>query len=68
MFGEIFKDKKVIITGHTGFKGSWLTSWLILCGARIVGISKDIPTIPSAFKVLRLENKIKHYICDLRDL
>jgi len=68
MFGEIFKDKKVIITGHTGFKGSWLTSWLILCGAKIIGISKDIPTNPSAFKVLRLENKIKHYICDLRDL
>ena len=44
-----FKGKKVVITGHTGFKGSWLTIWLLHLGAKVVGISKDIPTKPSNF-------------------
>lgn len=67
MFEGIFKNKKVLITGHTGFKGSWLTSWLINCGAKIIGISKDIPTNPSAFTTLGNERLIKHYLIDLRD-
>ena len=44
---KYFKNKKVIITGHTGFKGTWLTLWLINLGANIVGISKDIHGSPS---------------------
>ena len=39
LFNNIYKDKKVLITGHTGFKGSWLTLWLILLGADVVGFS-----------------------------
>ena len=44
---NIFKNKKVLITGHTGFKGSWLTFWLVLLGAKVTGLSKDIPSNPS---------------------
>ena len=44
-----FKNKKIIITGHTGFKGSWLVLWLKLLGAKIIGISLDAPTKPSTF-------------------
>jgi len=68
MFGDIYKNKKVLVTGHTGFKGSWLTTWLLKLGAEVVGISKDIPTNPSMFEELKLENKIKYYKEDIRDL
>lgn len=65
---KIFKNKKVIVTGHTGFKGSWLTMWLIKLGAQVVGISKDIPTKPSMFEELNIKNKMTHYIEDVRNL
>ena len=68
MFDDIYKDKKVLVTGHTGFKGTWLTAWLLKLGANVVGISKDIPTNPSMFEELKLEDKIKHYQEDIRDL
>ena len=68
MFRDIYKNKKVLVTGHTGFKGSWLTTWLIKLGAKVVGISKDIPTNPSMFEELKLEEQIKHYKEDIRDL
>jgi CDP-glucose 4,6-dehydratase len=68
MFGNIYQDKKVLITGHTGFKGAWLTTWLLRLGASVVGISKDIPTKPSMFEELKLQNKIKHHQVDIRDL
>ena len=68
MFGNIYKDKKVLVTGHTGFKGAWLTVWLLKLGANIVGISKDIPTSPSMFEELKLKDKISHYQEDIRDL
>ena len=68
MFNNIYKDKKVLVTGHTGFKGSWLTSWLLKLEAHVVGISKDIPTNPAMFEELKLEEKIKHYQEDIRDL
>jgi len=62
-----YSGKKVVITGHTGFKGAWLTAWLIELGADVIGISHDIPTNPSLFEVLNLESKIKHHLHDLRD-
>jgi len=68
MFNNIYKDKKVLITGHTGFKGSWLTVWLLKLGAKVIGLSKDIPTNPSMFESLKLEEKIDHHIMDIRDL
>jgi CDP-glucose 4,6-dehydratase len=68
MFNDIYKNKKVLVTGHTGFKGTWLTAWLIKLGAKVIGLSKDIPTIPSMFEELKLESKIKHYTEDIINL
>ncbi len=68
MFKDVYKGKKVLITGNTGFKGSWLTVWLLKLGARVFGLSKDIPTNPSMFEELGLEKKIVHNTCDIRDL
>ena len=68
MYKNIYKNKKVLVTGHTGFKGAWLTSWLLKLGANVVGVSKDIPTSPSMFEELALTNKITDYRDDIRDL
>lgn len=62
MFASIYKDKSVLVTGHTGFKGAWLSFWLNKLGARVTGISKDVPTEPSLFNSL----KLSHFINDLR--
>ena len=56
------------MTGHTGFKGSWLTSWLLKLGSEVVGISKDIPTQPAMFEELGLKKRIRHVQGDIRDL
>lgn len=66
-FSGVFANKKVLITGNTGFKGSWLTSWLLKLGAEVVGYSKDIPTSPSMFEELKLENEIKQYYANVKD-
>ena len=65
MFNNVYHGKKVLITGHTGFKGTWLTIWLLKLGAKIVGISKDIPTNPSMFELLSLSDKINHNFLDI---
>ncbi|TKB05201.1 CDP-glucose 4,6-dehydratase [Alteromonas portus] len=62
---EVFSGKRVLITGHTGFKGTWLTAWLHSVGAKICGISKDIPTSPSMFEILNLEKDIEHHLFDI---
>ncbi len=64
---EFYKGKKVLVTGHTGFKGSWLTLWLNELGADVIGYSLETPTNPSLFKILRLNKKITHIIGDVRD-
>ena len=68
MFNNVYKGKKVLVTGHTGFKGSWLTTWLLKLGANVVGISKEVPTSPSMFEALELEKNIKHYNEDIINL
>ena len=60
IFNNTFENKVVFLTGHTGFQGSWLTLWLKLLGAKIIGFSQEPPTNPSMFKILELEKKIKH--------
>lgn len=67
-FGNIYRDKKVLVTGNTGFKGSWLTVWLLQLGARVYGVSKDVPSDPAMFNELELEKKITHFWADIRDL
>ncbi|HDS1207150.1 TPA: CDP-glucose 4,6-dehydratase [Shewanella algae] len=68
MFNNIYLNKKVLVTGHTGFKGTWLTTWLLKLGAEVIGVSDCIPTVPSMFTELNLEDKIEHNIFDVRDL
>lgn len=53
-----FKGKKVVVTGHTGFKGTWLCQWLLKMDAQVYGISKEIPTTPSMFEDNQLEKKM----------
>ena len=64
---NFFKDKKVIITGHTGFKGSWLTLFLKIMGANILGISFSYPTSPLHFKVCKELKNIKSKKIDIRN-
>lgn len=66
-FNNIYKGKKVLITGNTGFKGSWLTAWLLTLGAKVYGYSNGVLTNPSMFQVLGLEHKIYHRNGDIRD-
>ena len=65
---KFFKNKTVIITGHTGFKGSWLTLLLIHLGAKVIGISNEIPSIPSCYKILQIKKKIRDLKIDIRNL
>ena len=64
---EYYKDKKVFITGHTGFKGSWLCQILKSCGAQVVGYALKPPTDPSLFECADIADGIKSYIGDIRD-
>ena len=64
---KIFKKKKVVITGHTGFKGSWLTAWFKALGAQVIGIALAPPTEPAHFLVAKLDHEIKDLRIDLRD-
>lgn len=63
-----WRDKRVFITGHTGFKGSWLSLWLQNCGAKVTGYSLSVPTSPSFFEVARVEEGISSVYGDVRDL
>lgn len=68
MFSDAYHGRKVLVTGHTGFKGSWLTTWLLKLGAHVIGVARDIPTQPAMFEALRLADRIKHVQADIRDL
>ena len=63
-----WKDKKVLITGHTGFKGSWLSLWLQSLGANIVGYALDPPTQPSLFEIANVADGMTSVFGDVRDL
>lgn len=67
LFNGIYKNKKVLVTGHTGFKGSWLTLWLIQLGAEVTGYALEPETKPALFNILGLRDKIKHISGDIRD-
>lgn len=63
-----YRGKRVLVTGHTGFKGSWLCEWLLALGAEVYGFSNGIPTHPSLFAQLRLSKRIsKDVRGDVRD-
>ncbi len=64
---DYYSNKRVLITGNTGFKGSWLTAWLLKMNAHVYGISDKIPTTPSMYEELNLNQKIKHHFHDIRN-
>jgi CDP-glucose 4,6-dehydratase len=66
-FDGIFDKKNVLITGHTGFKGSWLSLWLRKLGANVTGYSLSPPTEPNLFEILELKDEINSAIGDIRD-
>jgi CDP-glucose 4,6-dehydratase len=66
-FENVYRGRRVLITGHTGFKGSWLAMWLMSLGADVAGFSIDVPTSPANFDLLGLSNRISHHIGDIRD-
>ena len=67
LFSGILKNKTVLVTGHTGFQGTWLSVWLKLLGSNVIGYALEPPTQPSLFETLSLEHDMKHIIGDLRD-
>ena len=64
----VYKGKKVLLTGHTGFKGSWLAIWLKKLGAEVIGYSLDPPSKPNNFQATNLQEKITHIYGDVCDL
>lgn len=67
LFNDVYKGKKVLITGHTGFKGSWLSIWLEKLGAQVIGYSLESPTEPSLYDICKLEQNIINITGDIRD-
>ena len=64
---SFYKDKLVLVTGHTGFKGSWLITWLQNLGANVIGLSLDIPTSPSNFEIIKYSLNLIDIRCDIND-
>jgi len=67
MFRNLFEGKRVLISGHTGFKGSWLSLWLDSLGAQVCGMSDKIPTFPSNYDALALTESLQEFRLDIRD-
>ena len=67
LFLDTYAGKKVLITGHTGFKGSWLATWLETLGAQVIGIALDPPSQPSHFEVAGLTEILEDHRLDIRD-
>lgn len=68
MTPDFWRGKRVFLTGHTGFKGSWLALWLQQLGANVTGFSLDAPTQPSLFEMARVADGMKSVRGDVRDL
>lgn len=66
-FWDVYRNKRVLVTGHTGFKGSWLSLWLNRLGAEVTGFSKYLPSTPCHCEVTGLQEKMAHHEGDIRD-
>lgn len=67
VFGNAFAGRRVLLTGHTGFKGSWLSEWLLALGADVTGFALPPPTDPALFDQLNLARRLRHVQADVRD-
>lgn len=65
---SFYRDKRVLVTGHTGFKGAWMCEALLMAGADVTGYALEPPTEPSLFRMLSLEERMDSRIGDIRDL
>ena len=65
---KAYKGKRVIITGHTGFKGSWMSTVLLQVGAEVTGYALEPPTNPALFEIVGLNKDMHFVIGDVRDL
>ena len=63
-----YSGKKVLVTGHTGFKGAWLVQWLLQLGAEVFGYSLETTDNTKLYEQLDLKSKINHYPGDINDL
>tara|TARA_B100000745_G_C20122131_1_gene384216 strand:+ start:207 stop:1274 length:1068 start_codon:yes stop_codon:yes gene_type:complete len=68
MDSNFWKNKKVLLTGHTGFKGSWLSLWLQKLDVDLIGYSKSVPTKPSLFELANVEERMTSVMGDVIDL
>ncbi|MDA7891103.1 CDP-glucose 4,6-dehydratase [Akkermansiaceae bacterium] len=66
-FSNFYSGKKVLLTGHTGFKGSWMAEWLLMLGADLTGASLEAPTQPALFDQLALKKRMRHEVIDIRN-
>ena len=67
-YRQSFRGRTVFVTGHTGFKGSWLCLWLHRLGARVTGYALSPPTKPNLFSICGIEQLLeRHYLADIRD-
>lgn len=67
-FSGVYNNRRVLVIGHTGFKGSWLSLWLTRLGAEVAGFSKYLPSKPCHFEVTRLREKLAHHEGDIRNI
>ncbi len=68
MKNDFYKGRRVLITGHTGFKGSWLSAILLMAGAEVTGYSLEPPTEPSLFELAGMKGRMNSVVGDVRDL
>lgn len=66
-FADQYRGKRVLVTGHTGFKGAWLCEWLLALGAEVTGYALNPPTEPALFDELGLAERVRHVVNDVRD-
>jgi len=67
LFGSAYLGKRVLVTGHTGFKGAWLCEWLLALGAEVTGLSLPPPTEPALFNELGLARRLRHKLGDIQE-
>lgn len=65
---DFYRNRKVLITGHTGFKGTWMCMLLARAGAQVTGYALEAPTVPNVFELSGVEHKINSVVGDVRDL
>ena len=64
---DFWRGRRVLVTGHTGFKGAWLSLWLQSLGAEVAGLAAGVPTVPSMYELARVGTEMEEHTVDVRD-